>query len=95
MQSSTFPSFIELLKLFGFLSPTGKMPQTTASGDDAGVGSTTPSTPVDSSKGTGTSLPLKTAAAGGSKESDAGDNGNRALVVGALPKLFVAKKSSP
>ena len=96
MQSSTFPSSIELLffKLSGFLSPTGKMPRTIASGDDAGVGSKVPSTLVDPSKGTGTTLSQKTAPAGGSKEGDAGDDGSRALVIGSLPKFSVAKKLS-
>ena len=82
------------LKLFDFLSPAGKIPRIATSGDDARVGSIVPSTPTYSSKGTGTTQPLKTVPAGISKDGDAGDNGNRALVVGALPKLFVAKKFS-
>ena len=81
---------IALLKLlcFSFLSPAGKMPWTSASGDDARVGSTVPSTPVDPSKGT------KTAPAGSSKGGGAGAGGSRALVVGVLPKLSMPKKLS-
>jgi len=70
------------------------MPQTTASGDDAGVGSTVPSTLADSSKGT-EAIPLqKTAPTGGSKGGGAGTGDNRALVVGPLPKFTTAKKLS-
>ena len=85
-----------MLKLlcFSFLSPAGKMPWTSASGDDAGVGSTVPSTPVDPSKGTKTIPPQKTAPAGSSEGGSAGAGGSRALVVGVLPKLSMPKKLS-
>ena len=41
---------------FAFSSPAAKMPRTSASGDDAVVGQTVPSTTVDPLKGTGTTL---------------------------------------
>ena len=65
-----FPKFyrVAFLKLFGLLSLAGKMPRTTTSGDDAGVGSKVPSTLVDPSKGTGYTLSQKTAPAGSSKK---------------------------
>ena len=52
------------------------MPQTSASGDDAVVGQTVPSTTVDTSKGIGTTLP-----ASSSNVDKAGDAGKQALVV--------------
>ena len=73
------------------------MTQTTASGDDAGVGSKVLSTPADPSKGTQTT-PLKTTtSAGSSKGSSAvqgekGAGANKALVVEPLPKLMAQKK---
>ena len=70
------------------------MPRTTASSDDAGVGSTIPSTLANSSKGT-EAIPLqKVAPAGGSEGGSAGTGDNRALVVGPLPKFTTAKKLS-
>jgi len=72
------------------------VPRTSTSGDDAGVGSTVPSTPVDPSKGTKTILPQKTAPAGSSKGGGAlGEKGagiGKALIVGPLPKLSAPKK---
>ena len=52
------------------------MSWTSASGDDAVVGRTVPSTTVDSSKGTGTTLP-----ASSSNVDKAGDAGKKALIV--------------
>ena len=73
------------------------MPRTTASGDDVGVESKVPSTPVDLSKRTQTILPKTTASAGRSKGGGAalGEKGARAgkaLIVGPLPKLSAPKK---
>ena len=39
-----------------FSSPVAKMPRITSSGDDTAVGQTVPSTTVDPSSGTGTTL---------------------------------------
>jgi hypothetical protein len=55
------------------------MPRTASSGDDARVGSKVPSTLVDSSKGTGTTLLQKSAPASSSNVSDAGNTGGSAL----------------
>ena len=52
------------------------MPRTSASGDDTVVGQTVPSITVDSSKGTGTTLP-----ASSSNVDKAGDSGKQALIV--------------
>ena len=51
------------------------MPRTSASGDDAVVGQTVASTTVDSSKGTGTTLPVSS-----SNVDKAGDAGNQAMI---------------
>ena len=69
------------------------MTWTSVSGDDAGVGSKVPSTLADSSKGTGTTQPYKTALAGSSNASDAGNSGSRVLVTGPLPKFSMKKLS--
>jgi len=71
--------------------------RTTASGDDAGVGSKVPSTPADPSKGTQTAPPKITAPASSSKGSCAalrekGAGAGKALIVGPLPKLSAPKK---
>ena len=74
------------------------MLRTSASGDDAGVGSKVLSTLADSSKGTGTTQPQKTTPAGSSNEGDAKDSGSRALITGPLPKFSMKKlsmKSAP
>ena len=73
------------------------MPRTTTSGDDAGVGSTVPSTPVDPSKGTKTILPQKTAPAGSSKgggaaQGEKGAGASKALITEPLPKLTAPRK---
>ena len=60
------------------------MPQTSASGDDAVVGQTVPSTTVDSSKGTGTTLP-----ASSSNINKAGDAGKQALIVKPARKFGI------
>ena len=52
------------------------MSRTSASGDDAVVGQTVPSTTLDLSKGTGTTLP-----ASSSNVDKAGDAGKQALIV--------------
>ena len=49
---------------------------TSSSGDDAVVGRTVPSTTVDPSKGTGTTLP-----ASSSNVDNAGDTGKQAVIV--------------
>ena len=56
------------------------MTWTSASGDDAGVGSKVPSTPADSSKGMGSTLPLKSAPASSSNVSDAENARGGALI---------------
>ena len=62
------------------------MPQVTASGYDAVVEKTVPSTTADSSKGTGTTL-----LASSSNISDAGNAGGSAMVVKPPPKFGVRK----
>ena len=52
------------------------MPRTSTSGDDAVVGQTVPSTTVDPSKGTRTTLPVSS-----SSVDKAGDVGKQALIV--------------
>ena len=64
-----FAGFV--LNFFLCSSPAAKMPRTAASGDDVVVGQTVPSTTVDLSKGTGTTLP-----ASSSNVDKAGDAGN-------------------
>ena len=59
------------MNLFLCSSPATKMPRTAASGDDAAVGQTVPSTIVDLSKGTGTTLPASSYNV--DKASDAGN----------------------
>ena len=60
------------------------MPQTSASGDDAVVGQTVPSTTVDSSKGTGTTHP-----ASSSNVDKASDAGKQALIVKPARKFGI------
>jgi len=67
------------------------MPRTSASGDDAVVGTKVPSTTADSSKGAGTTQPQKSAPASSSNVSDTGNIGRSALINKPLPK-FTAKK---
>ena len=62
------------------------MPRNTASGDDAVVGQTVPSTTADPSKGTGTTRP-----ASSSNVSDAGNTGGKAVIV-RLPPKFSGRK---
>ena len=69
-----------------FSSPMAKMPRTTASGDDAVVGQTVPSTIADLSKGAGT-----TWAASSSNTSDAINMGGRAIIARPPPKLGIRK----
>ena len=69
------------------------MPQTTTSGDDAVVGTKVPSTSADSTKGTGTTPPQKSAPASSSHISDAGNAGSGSLMNKPLPK-FATKKIS-
>ena len=61
-----------------------KVPRTSAPGDDAVVGQTVPSTTVDSSKGTGTTLP-----ASSSNVVKAGDAGKQALIVKPARKFGI------
>ena len=49
--------------------------------------------PADSSKGTGTTQPQKSAPASSSNASDASDGGSRALISGPLPKFTLKKLS--
>ena len=60
------------------------MPRTSASGDDAVVGQSVPSTIVDLSKGTGTTLP-----ASSSIIDKAGDAAKQALVVKPAHKFGI------
>ena len=60
------------------------MPWTSASGDDTVVGQTIPSTIVDPSKGTGTTL-----SASSSDVNKAGDAGKQALVVKPARKFGI------
>ena len=57
---------------------------TSAPGDDAVVGQTVPSTTVDSSKGTGTTLPVSS-----SNVDKAGDAGKQALIVKPARKFGI------
>ena len=79
------------LRLDGFVlncflcsSPATKMPRTTASGDDAVVGHAAPSTTVDLSKGTRTTLP-----ASSSNVDKACDAGNQAVITRPARKFGV------
>ena len=60
------------------------MPRTSASGDDAVVGETIPSTTVDSSKGSRTTLP-----ASSSNVNNTGDAGKQAIIVRPSRKLGI------
>ena len=60
------------------------MPWTSASGDDTVVGQTIPSTTVDPSKGTGTTLP-----ASSSNVDKASDAGKQALIVKPARKFGI------
>ena len=60
------------------------MPRVSSSGDDAVVGRTVPSTIVDSSKGTRTTLP-----ASSSNVDKAGDAGNQAVIARPARKFGV------
>ena len=60
------------------------MPRTTASGDDAMVGQTVPSTTVDPLKGTGNTLPTSS-----SNVNKAGDAGRQALIVKSARKFGI------
>ena len=62
------------------------MPWTSASGDDAVVGQTIPSTTADPSKGTGTTLP-----ASSSNVDNAGDTGKQAVIVRPTQKFGIKK----
>ena len=84
-----FVKFVDLLVLISnlfFSSPADKMPRTTASGDDAVVGQTVPSTIADLSKGAGT-----TRAASSSNTSDVVNTGGRAVIARPPPKLGIRK----
>ena len=60
------------------------MTRTSASGDDAVVGQTIPSTTVDSSNGTGTTLPMSS-----SNVNNTGDAGKQAIIVRPSRKLGI------
>ena len=72
-------------KSYASSSPAAKVPRITASGDDAVVGQTVPSTTVDSSMGTGTTHP-----ASSSNVDKAGDAGKQAIIV-KLDRKFGVK----
>ena len=63
-----------------------KIPQASASGDDAVVGQTVPSTIADPSKGTGTTLP-----ASSSNVDNAGNMGSQAVIVKPTRKFGIKK----
>ena len=69
-----------------FPSPAAKMPRTSASGDDAVGGQTVPSTTVDPSKGTGTTL-----LASSSNVDNAGDTGKQAVIVRPTQKFGIKR----
>ena len=69
------------------------MPQTTTSGDDAVVGTKVPSTSADSSKGTGTTQPQKSAPASSSNISDAGNARSGVLINKPLTKFAIKNLS--
>jgi hypothetical protein len=62
------------------------MPRTSASGDDAVVGRTVPSTTADPSKGTGTTLPVSS-----SNVDNAGDTVKWAVIVRPTRKFGIKK----
>ena len=62
------------------------MPRTSASGDDAVGGQTVPSTTVDPSKGTWTTLP-----ASSSNVNKAGDAGKQAVIVKSARKFGIKR----
>ena len=62
------------------------MPRTSTSGDDAVVGQTIPSTIVDPSKGTGTTLP-----ASSSNVDNAGNMGSQAVIVKPTRKFGIKR----
>ena len=70
--------------IFAFSSSSTKMPRTSASGDDAMVGQCIPSTTVDLSKGTGTTLP-----ASSSNVNNTDDAGKQAVIVRPSRKLGI------
>ena len=57
------------------------------------VGTKVPSTAADSSKGTRTTLPQKSAPASSSNISDAGNAGGGAIINKLLPKFAIKKLS--
>ena len=65
-----------LILCFVFQSPVAKMPRISSSVDDTAVGQTIPSTAVDPSSGTGTTL-----SASSFDVNVAGDAGKRAMIV--------------
>ena len=62
------------------------MPRTSASGDDVVVGQTIPSTTVDPSKGTGTTL-----SASSSNVDNAGNMGSQAVIVKPTRKFGIKR----
>ena len=70
--------------IFDFLSPATKLPWTTSSGDNAMLDQSVPSTIVDPSKGTGTTL-----SASSSDVNKVGDMGKKALVVKPARKFGI------
>ena len=74
------------MNFFHCSSPATKMPRTAASGDDAVVGQTVPSTTTDLSKGTGTTRPASSSNVNGAENTD-----GKAMIVRPPPK-FGARK---
>ena len=77
-----FAGFV--LNFFLCSSPATKMPRAAAYRDDAVVGQTVPSTTVDLSKGTGTTLP-----ASSSNVDKASDAGSQAVITRPARKFGV------
>ena len=70
--------------IFNFLSPATKLPWTASSGDNAMLDQSVPSTIVDPSKGTGTTL-----SASSSDVNKASDAGKQAIVVKPARKFGI------
>ena len=67
------------------------MPRTAASGDDAAVGQSVPSTIADSSKGTGTTHARSSAPTSSSNADDVENAGGSALISRPPPKFGLRK----
>ena len=70
--------------MFSFSGPVAKVPRISASGDDTVVGQNVPSTTVDPSSRTGTTLSVSS-----SDVNTAGDAGKKAMVVKPARKFGI------